>query len=110
VSRALRSNVTCRRFVQGLTDRPQASDVKIPLVCLSIASFVAVAVSFAAAPARAEPVYAWCAVSSSGGLGQPLCHFVTLEQCNAFLMGLTGSCRPNPHAAAPAQAVRRRAR
>jgi hypothetical protein len=54
-----------------------------------------------AAPAtvRAEIAYPWCAVSSSGGLGQPLCHFATLEQCTAFLNGLTGSCRPNARAA-----------
>jgi hypothetical protein len=60
--------------------------------------------------ARAEIVYPWCAVSSSGGLGQPLCHFATLEQCMAFLNGLTGSCQPNGRAAAPAQTNQRGAR
>jgi hypothetical protein len=74
-------------------------DMKISLAWLSVAAF-AIGLGFTSMSSRAEPVYAWCAVSSSGGLGQPLCHFATLEQCNAFLMGLTGSCRPNPRATA----------
>jgi hypothetical protein len=73
--------------------------MKTSLVCLSATAIAITAgVSVASSVAKAEPVYAWCAVSSSGGLGQPLCHFATLEQCNAFLLGLTGSCRPNPRA------------
>jgi Protein of unknown function (DUF3551) len=75
--------------------------MKTSLVCLSATAIAITAgVSFASSVAGAEPVYPWCAVSSSGGLGQPLCHFATLEQCNAFLMGLNGSCRPNPRATA----------
>jgi Protein of unknown function (DUF3551) len=74
-------------------------DMKILLAWLSVAAF-AIALGLTSTSSRAEPVYAWCAVSSSGGLGQPLCHFATLEQCNAFLMGLNGSCRPNPRATA----------
>jgi hypothetical protein len=74
--------------------------MKTPFVRPSVAAFAAAMLSLASSAGRAEPVYAWCAVSSSGGLGQPLCHFVTLEQCNAFLLGLSGSCRPNPRAAA----------
>jgi hypothetical protein len=67
---------------------------------LSVTAFAgAIGLSLASMPGRSEPVYPWCAVSSSAGLGQPLCHFATLEQCNAFLMGLNGSCRPNPQAA-----------
>jgi hypothetical protein len=62
-------------------------------------ALVGLAALAAPATAHAEAAYPWCAVSSSGGLGQPLCHFATLEQCTVFLNGLTGSCRPNARAA-----------
>lgn len=78
------------------------TSVKFP--SRSAAAFGAfMAAASISAPSRAEPVYAWCAVSSVLGLGQPLCHFATLEQCTAFLNGLAGSCRPNARAATPAQ-------
>jgi hypothetical protein len=69
-----------------------------------------VATAVGPSSARAEIVYPWCAISSSAGLGQPLCHFATLEQCTAFLNGLTGSCRPNGRAVAPEQTNKRGAR
>jgi hypothetical protein len=76
--------------------------MKTSQLTLSASAFVAIA-AVAATPSRAETEYRWCAVSSTGGLGQPLCHFVTLDQCMAFLSGLAGTCRPNPRPTAPAQ-------
>lgn len=75
----------------------------LPAMAALVATFLA------AAPVRAQE-YAWCAVSSTNGLGQPLCHFATLEQCTAFLNGLTGSCRPNVRTPSSAQSPRRAAR
>ena len=83
--------------------------MKTSLLTLSASAFVAIA-AVAATPSRAETAYPWCAVSSTGGLGQPLCHFATLDQCMAFLSGLAGTCRPNPRATAPAPAGKRGAR
>jgi hypothetical protein len=58
-------------------------------------------------PGRAEVTYAWCAISSTGGLGQPLCHFATREQCTNFLSGLSGFCQPNARAPVQARTGRR---
>lgn len=83
--------------------------MKIPVLAVSALAFVAIA-DLVMTPSRAEISYPWCAVSSANGLGQPLCHFATLDQCRAFLNGLTGDCRPNPRAAASEQTGRRGAR
>ena len=85
--------------------------MRIRLRAHSAAVFLAIAVlALAAMAGRAEVTYPWCAVASSGGLGQPLCHFATLEQCMVFLNGLTGSCRQNPRAAAAEPASKRGSR
>jgi hypothetical protein len=76
------------------------------ILLLLFGAFVAVT-TVATQPGRAEVTYPWCAISSSGGLGQPLCHFSTLEQCRAFVNGLTGFCRPNGRVAAPEQSNKR---
>lgn len=81
--------------------------MKTSVLALSVAAITVILL--AAAPARAQD-YAWCAVSSTNGLGQPLCHFATLDQCTAFLNGLTGSCRPNVRAPSTAQSPKRTAR
>jgi hypothetical protein len=63
------------------------------------AAVLAAATAIGSLPVRAEITYAWCAISSTGGLGQPLCHFTTREQCATFLSGLSGSCQPNARGA-----------
>ena len=83
--------------------------MKIFVLAVSALALVAIA-ALAIRPSRAEINYPWCAVSSANGLGQPLCHFATLDQCRAFLNGLTGDCRPNPRAAAPVETGKRGAR
>jgi Protein of unknown function (DUF3551) len=97
-----------RKPVEGAFPRDTAMRMNVHLVPTAVAIAIA-ATAIVPAPARAETVYPWCAVSSSGGLGQPLCHFATLEQCTAFLSGLNGSCRPNPRTGSE-QPARRRAR
>jgi hypothetical protein len=85
--------------------------MRTSVLALYAAAFVSIAASaFAVMPARAEVVYAWCAISPTGGLGQPLCHFATREQCTTFLNGLSGSCQPNARAIVQTQTGRRGAR
>lgn len=85
--------------------------MKASLAALCASAFVAVAVmAVATTPVRAEIDYPWCAISSTGGLGQPLCHFATLAQCTAFLSGLAGSCRPNPRTTVQGQTGKHGAR
>jgi hypothetical protein len=72
-------------------------------VLLSISAAACIAAATAATtsmPARADVEFPWCVISSSGGLGVPICDFATLEQCQVFIQGLTGFCRPNPKAVA----------
>jgi len=45
-------------------------------------------------PAAADP-FKWCA-EYTGGMGGANCGFVTLEQCQANVVGAGGFCRPNP--------------
>ena len=85
--------------------------MKMSLASLFAAAGIAILSTAAASTSsRAEVEYPWCAISSSSGLGVPICDFATLEQCQVFLRGLSGFCRPNPRAVAPAQASRRGAR
>jgi hypothetical protein len=58
-------------------------------------------------PSRAEIEYPWCSVTSAGQSGTPSCRYATLEQCQAFISGVNGSCQPNPRATALPQAKRR---
>jgi hypothetical protein len=67
--------------------------LRIPLLPLALAAIAAAAIS---APGRAEIEYPWCSVTSTGQSGMPSCRYATLEQCNAFISGLNGFCRPNP--------------
>ena len=54
---------------------------------------VPVAVSvFTAGAANAADPYRWCAVGSQSG--GTTCGFVTLDQCNASIGGVGGSCEP----------------
>jgi hypothetical protein len=55
----------------------------------------AVLASAAATPARAID-FAYCTVG--GWSTDHTCSFYTLEQCQAFINGLGGSCVPNPRA------------
>lgn len=53
----------------------------------------------AASPARAyekpyDP-YPWCARYGDGMSGASNCGFLTLEQCQATVSGVGGSCEPN---------------
>ncbi len=73
------------------------------------AAMVVAATAIGGLPGRAETIYAWCAISSTGGLGQPLCHFATREQCTNFLNGLSGSCQPNARATVQTQTGKRSA-
>jgi len=70
----------------------------------------------AASPARAyekpyDP-YPWCARYSGGMGGASNCGFSTLEQCQATVSGIGGSCEPNlfynPGRATPSQQRRHR--
>jgi hypothetical protein len=80
--------------------------MQISALALSAAVLVA-ATAIGGLPGRAEIAYAWCAISPTGGLGQPLCHFTTREQCTTFLNGLSGSCQPNAGAAVQTRTGRR---
>jgi len=52
--------------------------------------------------AKADP-YAWCAEYSGGGLGgSSNCYFKTLDQCQATIAGVGGTCSPNPWYTGPA--------
>ena len=57
------------------------------------------AFALAASPAAAQWA-PWC-LSESGnrGSGAVTCTFYSFEQCMATLMGIGGSCGPNPYAA-----------
>jgi hypothetical protein len=55
----------------------------------------AVLASAAATPARAVD-FPYCTVG--GWATDHTCSFYTLEQCQAFVQGLGGSCAPNPRA------------
>jgi hypothetical protein len=50
-------------------------------------------------PARADEKpydpYPWCARYSGGMGGASNCGFLTLEQCQATVSGIGGSCEPN---------------
>ena len=81
------------------------------LLSLAATAFVAIAAtSFASTPSRAEIEYPWCSITSAGQSGLPSCRYTTLDQCNAFLSGVTGFCQPNPRASANAQVIKRGAR
>jgi hypothetical protein len=81
------------------------------LLSLSAAAGIAIlATAATATSSRAEVEYPWCAISSSSGLGVPICDFATLEQCQDFIRGLSGFCRPNPRAVTQAPTARRTAR
>jgi hypothetical protein len=67
--------------------------MKIDVRSLSAAAFIAIAASpFAPTEGRAEIDYPWCAMTSTG---KPSCVYATLEQCQAFLAGQSGSCVRN---------------
>ena len=73
--------------------------MRTSLLSLGAAAGVAIsALPVTSTPSRAGIEYPWCVISSSGGLGVPICDFATLEQCQVFIRGLTGFCRPNPKA------------
>jgi len=85
--------------------------MKMFLPSLFTAAGIAILATAAASTSgRAEVEYPWCVISSSSGLGVPICDFATLEQCQVFIRGLSGFCRPNPRAATQAQPNRRGAR
>jgi hypothetical protein len=50
----------------------------------------------AAAPARAEITYPWCAQYSGREGGGRNCGFWTYEQCRATVFGTGGYCEVNP--------------
>lgn len=54
---------------------------------------VAILVSFAATPARAEIEYPFCGYGRYGDGG---CMYSTLDQCRAFIFGAGGRCERNP--------------
>jgi len=62
--------------------------------CLIFVGLAAVTL-FASAQGRAEIDYPWCAMTSTGQSGKPSCVYATLEQCQAFLAGQSGSCVRN---------------
>lgn len=71
--------------------------MKLSLLSLSAAAFVAVAATaLASTPGRAEIDYPWCSSTAIGQSGIPSCRYATLEQCQAFIFGLNGSCQRNP--------------
>jgi hypothetical protein len=64
------------------------------LVAAGLAAGVIVAVT-PATPARAID-FPYCTIG--GWSTDHTCSFYTLEQCQAFILGLGGSCVPNPRA------------
>jgi hypothetical protein len=56
---------------------------------------LAAVTSLASAQSHAEIDYPWCAMTSTGQSGKPSCVYATLEQCQAFLAGQSGSCVRN---------------
>jgi hypothetical protein len=59
---------------------------------------ILIAASFLAMTGAAMPAHAasnWCA--NYGRDGRENCHFTTLQQCQAFIQGLSGSCRPSQY-------------
>ena len=58
-------------------------------------------------PARAEVEYPWCGFAREGGGS---CSFSTYEQCQMFVSGTGGACRPNNRYTAPPAAAPRRRR
>lgn len=61
------------------------------------------------AAAQADP-YKWCAVYGGDMGGASNCGFVTIEQCQATVFGIGGSCEPNQFYTGPAERPARRAR
>lgn len=85
--------------------------MKPSLLSLSAVVFVAIAaISFASTPGRAEIDYLWCSMTSTSQSGIPSCRYSTLEQCQAFLAGLGGSCQRNSRIVAQEQMSKRGAR
>jgi len=59
------------------------------------------AIAMTATPASAQN-YPWCALYSGGSVGGARnCGFTTLEQCQATVSGIGGSCLPNTQYAPP---------
>ncbi len=57
----------------------------------------------AGASAQADP-YRWCAdYGGFRGGGGSNCYFMTLQQCQATISGVGGTCRPNPFFTGPAK-------
>lgn len=56
---------------------------------------VAGAMSLVPQPSRAEIDYPWCSQSPAGQSGTPTCRYSTLEQCQAAVLGLNGTCERN---------------
>ena len=85
--------------------------MKPSLLSFSAAAFVAIAATaFASTPSRAEIDYPWCSMTSTSQSGIPSCRYSTLEQCQAFLAGLGGSCQRNSRIIAQEQMGKRGAR
>jgi hypothetical protein len=66
-----------------------------------------VAVVGAAAPARAEVQYPWCA-EYSRRVGGTNCGFVNYQQCRETISGIGGYCYRNPAYPPPERRPRRR--
>jgi len=64
------------------------STFAVGLLAFSVASFIT-------APAAAEIDYPWCARSSAGQSGGPVCRFSSYEQCYATAVSSNGWCERN---------------
>ena len=61
----------------------------------ALAAFMLIAAT-SAASAQSDP-YRWCAdYGGFRGGGGSNCYFMTLQQCQATISGVGGTCRPNP--------------
>ena len=67
------------------------------LASLALATLLAVPALLPPARADERPYdpYPWCARYSGGMGGASNCGFLTLEQCQATVSGIGGSCEPN---------------
>jgi hypothetical protein len=74
----------------GVTITPAATTCEAEMKTTTIALLLLVT---AAMPAQAASN--WCA--NYGRDGRENCHFNTLQQCLAFVQGLTGTCRPSQY-------------
>jgi hypothetical protein len=62
---------------------------------LGLTVVAGVSATFFVGPATADP-YKWCAIYGGRGGGATNCGFVTLQQCQATISGIGGTCEENP--------------